>query len=153
MPEVFDVLGERDLFKLVEREWAEYREKPEKSTAQVMAILMILNHLREWIAPQYGPRNGQWPSDDTPEKTFSKQVYADSNFTVIRQLCNGTKHASLRLQTEAEFETYIDGSSPDVRLHLTDVPSGHLVDGKPVEEFIAPVFQMYSDWFARSNPS
>jgi hypothetical protein len=153
IPHIFDIGSAHDLFKLAEQHFMAYRDKPVKTTGDVILIVMIVNHLREWIAPKFEPTrqlpNGKlkWPTADTPEKRFSQKIYQNADFAVVRQLCNGTKHSKVMPSTKSHPLELV-GSSPDVKVVITGgVASGHLVDGRPFEDVIGPLMSEYRSWF------
>src|ERR1700738_3117979 len=89
----------------------------ERHTAEAISLVLMTNHLREWIAPDYNPdKNGHWRPDPpvTAEQKFSREVYEDPNCEVVRDLANGTKHAKERRRTGVQ---YASGG----RLHLGEV--------------------------------
>jgi hypothetical protein len=155
MPQIFDIESPQDLFDLVERRFKLYCEAVDKSPEDILFVIMIVNHLREWIAPDYNPRNGNWQKADSPEKYFSQKVYKDINFDVIRNLCNGTKHANKAPNTSIEYEPNIFAwkSVFAVRHIFRGVPLSYLVDGQPIESYVKPVMEMYREWFYRSVDS
>jgi hypothetical protein len=38
---------------VVERRFKDYCDDPEKRTEDIIVVIMIVNHLREWIAPGF----------------------------------------------------------------------------------------------------
>ena len=43
----------KDLFDIVEQKFGRYRSDSTKSAEDLILIIMIVNHLREWIAPGF----------------------------------------------------------------------------------------------------
>jgi hypothetical protein len=144
---LFDITGARDLFALLEQRFDHYCADPEKSTEDILLIIMVANHLREWIAPGFDPRRD---AADSPDKKLSKQVYEHPHFNLIRQLCNGAKHLARMPPTSTEYETNVLAWRDVLAVKdvFAGVPSGHLVDGQRVEQIIGPVMHMYREWFA-----
>ena len=151
MPQIFDIENAKDLFDVVEKRFKDYCGDPEKRTEDIIFIIMIVNHLREWIAPEFGPTSkDKCPDAKTDAEKFSRKLYDDTKFTVIRELCNGTKHAKKSPATTMEYETNILKWSNllAVKNIFKGVPYSHLVDGQPIETFIAPIVELYRAWFA-----
>jgi hypothetical protein len=158
MAQVFDISDATQFFGAIERCFQRYQSSREKSTEDLLFVVMGLNHLREWIAPEYKPKcgpdpnvDGSWPLTDTPEKEFSREVYRNDNHKIIRKVCNGTKHAKRISHTTAtEHERNVLAWSDF--LAVADVykgpPIAHLVDGYPVERYIEPLIALYRTWFA-----
>jgi hypothetical protein len=53
MSQTFDIDNAKDLFDVVERRFKDYCDDPEKRTEDIIVVIMIVNHLREWIAPGF----------------------------------------------------------------------------------------------------
>ena len=99
MMAIFDIETPERFFHLIEQRFIRYQANVVKPTEVLLFIIMGLNHLREWIAPQFEPISHNpltWPPANTPEKAFSKKVYEDADHKVIRALCNGVKHVKAR---------------------------------------------------------
>ncbi len=147
MARIFDIDGPRELFAMLDHRFRDYCDDDEKADEDVVAIVVWVNHLREWIAPGYEPKkkNGQcvWPKADTPEKLLSQEVYDHPSFKVVLDICNALKHhdgALLRIVTETKYENEEPG-----------IPSAHLVNGRPFEDYIEPVMAIYRRWFAQTT--
>lgn len=153
MPKVFDIESARDLFNMIEHRFKKYSSDPEKATEDILFVLMVASHLREWIAPGYDPKNGRWPKPTDHAQDFSRKIYEDENFAVIREICNGTKHARKIRATNTVYDENILGWSDflAVKDFLKGNPVCHVVGGRPVETFIEPVIEMYRKWFDDST--
>jgi hypothetical protein len=149
MPRIFDIENAQHLFDIVEHRFRCYRTNNEKSTEDIIAIIMILNHLREWIAPKYEPQASEWPPANSRAKQVSRHVYEHPSFAVIRELCNGTKHAKIMKSTSTEYDTNILASRDVVALRdiFRGVPVCHSVDGLPIEQHIELVMELYRKFF------
>ena len=117
---------------------------------QVLLIIFALNHLREWIAPDYNrSRSGQWKVTQKPSELFSREVYDLDSHKVIRQLCNGSKHLS-------KLDTGVAGSLPIDDWPAIDSvgnfddgpPTVHLVNGELVDDHINRLLGRYALWFS-----
>lgn len=141
----------RELFNVLKAKFSAYCGRPQKDGEDILLILMICNHLREWIAPKYHPNNGgTWPPAKTPAHIFSKSVFEHPKFSTIRNLCNGTKHASKTTGTEINYEPnmFAWANLLSVKNLLKGVPTAHIVDGQPIEDIVTPVIAKYEEWFA-----
>jgi hypothetical protein len=149
MPKIFDIEHAQHLFELVESRFQRYRDDDEKATEDVLSVLMMVNHLREWIAPNYNPERGIWPSTHSPAEQFSRRVYEHADFAVIRGLCNGTKHAKTIKGTATKYDPYLSRwpKISSVKSLIRGVPISHSVDGRPIEDHIEPVMALYREWF------
>ena len=151
MPSFFEIETARDLFNVLEMKLNAYCGRPQKDAEDILLILMICNHLREWIAPKYHPdQNHNWPPAKTPAQKLSKAVYDHPDFSIIRNLCNGTKHASKTKRTDINYEQnmFAWANLLAVKNLLKGVPTAHIVDGKPIEDIVKPVVAMYENWFS-----
>jgi hypothetical protein len=135
---------------MVEKWFKKYCDDSEKRTEDIIAIIMIVNHLREWISPGFGPDSSKnWPVAKTPADDVSRKVYEHPMFSTIRKLCNGTKHAKKVPVTATAYETdvYKWSNVYDVKDVYKGSPCRHLVDCRPVETFIEPIMELYRAWF------
>jgi hypothetical protein len=148
---IFDIDARR-LFAILKDEFKLWIEEGEHHPAEAISLVLMTNHLREWIAPGYNPKNGRWRPDPpvTPEQRFSREVYRHPNFKIVRAIANGTKHAK-----EASHSTSVK-YAPEGLLHLgsiagqeelTGIPREYLVDDQPPEEVLAPIIGLYGRWF------
>ncbi|MBI5120001.1 MAG: hypothetical protein HZA67_03280 [Rhodospirillales bacterium] len=149
MSGLFDLIDALAFFKSTQRRYESYRQGHIKSTEDLLYIILGLNHLREWIAPDYNKTKSKWPPADTAEKTFSKAVFENHDFGILRSLANGTKHA------KAVETGYAGGAPMDDWGDFDSVanvdkgpPTAHFVDERPIEELVAPVIQLYENWFS-----
>lgn len=154
---VFDIGDSRSFFASIERRYSGYIHCRCKSTEDLLFVIMGICHLREWIAPDFNPKNGRWDPCDTDEKSFSKEIYLTDSFDTIRRLCNTSKHFELRKErqpiTTVTFDSFVDDWPDFDSVASVDdgPPTSHVVDGYPVEKLIDDVLQRYRDWFSR-NP-
>jgi hypothetical protein len=151
----FDIESAKDLFDVAEQRFERYCAGSTKSAEDLILIIMIVNHLREWIAPGFGKKYDKksktwtWPVANSEAKKFSRKVYEHANFDLIRKLCNGTKHAKTVNKADTQYEENIF-AWPNlfaVKNIFRGVPVSHSVDGKPVDALISPIMEMYRDWF------
>lgn len=140
----------RNAFRTL-HEISELQDKGDRNVRfKVIQIIWILNHLREWICPENDGllAKGNRRKARTPEEHFFLSISREcSEFELIRQLANGTKHAHTepKVKTGAFTGIYADFNfaedSPQ-RLNL-------VANGKDlVREVIGPVLSFYKTrWF------
>ena len=148
---MFDIKSARDLFAMLRFRFEEYSSEVEKSTEDAIAIVLIANHLREWIAPHYNPSpNNKWRDAKTDAERFSRRVFENDDFAIVRALANGTKHLKASSRTGTKYSRTVKD------LHLGDVggqpimkgiPAAHFVNDRLLETVIGPVVKLYADWF------
>lgn len=148
---MFDIESARELFAMLRTRFGQYSEELEKSTEDAIFIVLIANHLREWIAPGYNPSNNNWPSAKTDAERFSRRVYEHSDFALVRALANGTKHLKNSSRTDT---MYFNNTMDDLRLGdvggqpiMKGIPAAHFVDDRLLETVIDPVMKLYGEWF------
>jgi hypothetical protein len=156
---IFDVIDARRLFVILKAEFEIWIQDREHHTAEAISLILMTNHLREWIAPGYNPdRKGRWRPDPpvTPEQRFSREVYNDPNFKIVRAIANGTKHAKERQESTPHSSSVKYAPGTEGLLHLgsvggeeifTGIPIEHLVDNQPLETVLAPIIDLYRRWF------
>lgn len=151
MAAFFDIESAKDLFEVVEQRFERYRSDSTKSAEDLILIVMIVNHLREWIAPGFkkNRKTGTWPVANSEAEKISRKIYEHPDFGSIRALCNGTKHASTVKKAETQYEGNIFAwpNLLAVKNIFRGVPVSHSVDGKPIDALISPIMEMYRDWF------
>jgi len=153
--EFFDIENAKDLFDVVEQRFKCYRSDSTKSAEDLILIIMIVNHLREWIAPDFkktydkNSKTWTWPVANSEAEKFSRKIYEHSDFDLIRKLCNGTKHAKTVKKAETQYEENIFAwpNLLAVKNIFRGVPVSHSVDGKPIDALISPIMEMYRGWF------
>jgi hypothetical protein len=152
-PRIFDIDGANELFSILDERFKQYCADTEKNTEDLIFIVMMATHLREWIAPKYGPKNGIWPVANSPAKEFSRKVYDQPNFSIIRQLCNGAKHAKSISSTGTRFEPNVWAWKNvwAIRNVWAGPPICHLVDDQPIESVLQPIMDLYRGWFKQAR--
>lgn len=149
---VFDIERPDQFFHSICSRYRKYQQPVQnggRTTEDIIYVIMGLNHLREWIAPESSAKKYR-PTCTDQEKQFSSTMYDDPNFTRLRHITNGTKH----LKVSNTVTTAVGGTSvdewPDWDAALdvdAGLPSEHLIDGEPARNVIDPVVAMYQEWF------
>lgn len=153
---MFDIESAAELFAMLRHRFEDYSTDDEKSTEDAIFIVLIANHLREWIAPNYGPSKNIWPPATTDAERFSRRVFENSNFSVVRKLANGTKH--LRQGPKTDTLYFGEAATGDIPRNmqigliagqpvLKGLPAAHFVDDQLLEDVIGPVIDLYAEWF------
>jgi hypothetical protein len=153
---MFDIQSADELFAMLRERFEQYRADKEKGTEDAFFMILGSNHLREWIAPGYKcsgkGKDRRWPAAKDEAQHFSRQMYENENFTIVRKLANGIKH--LRASTTTTLD--LDGTEGVAVIGhiggkkiLKAIPASHYVDGKDLAEVLEPVMELYATWFER----
>lgn len=150
---MFNIQTPKDYFYHIKNSIEKYKSDKEKKIERLFFIINGLNHLREWIAPNYNPyfKNEDENPPKNKEQIFSKNIYDLSEHKIIRKICNGFKH--LKKQTKELNTSY--NSNVDEWENVDDIldvdtgsPSNYFVDNKNILEFIEEIAKYYEDkWF------
>lgn len=150
---MFDIQTPNDYFYIIKNSIENYKMEKEKKIERLFFIINGLNHLREWIAPNYKLylKNGKENLPKTEEEIFSKNIYNLSEFTTIREVCNGLKHLkSQNKKLKTFYNSNVDDWSDVDAILNVDLgsPSDYYVDDKNIIEIIEEVAKYYEDkWF------
>ncbi|MEN9490549.1 MAG: hypothetical protein RJA63_998 [Pseudomonadota bacterium] len=155
----FDIDTPEKFFALLERRHKDL-QGPTKDTADLMLLIMGLNHLREWIAPGYKPFNKDRTLKPRPPGTaeeLSWKIAQLAEFNTLRLLCNHNKHTkndlARKLQTQYDAPLMSQwGKLSDVSTLSDGPPTDYLIDDENVLDAIKTVLDFYrSEWFSRSK--
>lgn len=107
---------------------------------------MGLNHLREWIAPDYDHKK---PATN-PCEVFYNTIYNEQSFKIINALCNRNKHLMTDIKTSSVHNLPFDEWT-DID-YVRDFDKGpatdYFVDDKNIIEVIDEVVKFYqTNWF------
>ena len=86
-----------------------------------------------------------WDDTRNPNETFSRKVYETPAFSTIRALCNGTKHATSRIETTTTYGLTL-GQWDDlasIRSIAKGPASGFWVEGTPIDDIVEAVLEEY----------
>lgn len=148
MNDIFDIKSSEEFFSSVLRIYDRYQRSNEKDIEDLLYVLMGLNHLREWIAPRYKPKT----QPSKPEEAFSKEIYSLPSFTIIRSLCNRTKHMTKVIATASSHDIPFDDWTDIDAVRNFDLgpASKYLVNERDVIEILDDVIAFYkAKWFER----
>lgn len=149
---LFD-LSPEEFFYTLEQTLKRFRSDVAKERSDLFYLLVGLHHLREWIAPGY-----DWKKPPTQAcEHFHHDVYALSEWKILNDLCNRTKHLSIRKVYLNESVGYGLPMSQwprfsDVVQFSKGPPSGFYVDGRDIGDIFDVVINFYRDhWFLRTE--
>jgi len=143
----YDLESPEQLFALLRSVADTFTSTRGKPTQDLLFLVFGLTHLREWIAPDYDPKQ----SPATPEEKFYQQIFGLAEFKILQALCNRSKHMSpSQSAMGALYGGRID-DWPDVD-SVTDFdrgpPIAYFVDGHDVADIIRTVIKFYDEnWF------
>lgn len=159
---IFDVKTSEDYFYHIQRSIDKYKLDTSKNIERLFFIINGLNHLREWIAPNYQQFSYVCKQDSKVKKVnepkneaeiFSKNIYDLSEYTIIREVCNGIKHLRKQRKTlETSYNLNVDAwpNFDDIQSVDAGAPSDFFVDSINIIEFIEKVTRYYDEkWFHR----
>lgn len=152
----FDIDTPELFFALLERKHRDLRGTT-KDTADLMLLVMGLNHLREWIAPNYKPRKNDLlqPKPSALPEIFSWSIDQLPEFKTLRSLCNHNKHIKNSLTTKLKTQygaPLMSWESLGAVSRLGNgPPTDYFVDDQSVLDAIEIVLNYYrTEWFDRT---
>jgi hypothetical protein len=154
---IFDIYSPEEFICSINKTWENYKRDKQKSVESLLYVIMGLNHLREWIAPgynlQYKTGNKYWKTPANDAESFSKAIYNNNSFKIIRNLCNKTKHLKqMKVYTLSYHEVpFDDWSDIDAVRNWDKGPaSAYFVDDINIIDIIDKVIGFYqTEWFKK----
>ena len=150
---MFDVQTPEEYFFHIQQSITNYQKSKNKSIERLFFILNGLNHLREWIAPNYKPK---YPAQNKGEDFFNL-IWKFEQFKTINELCNGTKHFDCApANTKGIYGLPIDewDSVDDVQNFDEGPPIAFTLNGIDVLIYIREVLDFYEhEWFSKMGRS
>lgn len=148
----FDINSDEAFFRSLERATLKFRLSKVKDTANVLYLLMGVNHLRDWICPGFNAKE-QVPT--TPEQHFYVAIYGLPEFKIVNSLCNRSKHMGrMPYKLEASYGAMVS-EYPDIDSLFgfeNGPPLGYLVDGRDLIEIIEVALRYYrTEWYEKSH--
>jgi hypothetical protein len=148
----FDINSDEAFFHSLERAALKFRLPKIKDTANVLYLLMGVNHLRDWICHGF---NAKEQAPATPEQHFYVAIYDLPEFKIVNSLCNRSKHMGrMPYQLEARYGAMVS-EYPDIGSLFSfenGPPLGYFVDGRDLIEIINVVLRFYrSEWYEKSR--
>ena len=149
---MFNIQTPKDYFYHIKNSIEKYKSDKEKKIERLFFIINGLNHLREWIAPNYDYND----KAENDAQIFYNDIFKNSKyFKNINNICNGIKH--LKPQNK-KLKTFYN-SNVDEWKNIDDIldvdigsPSDYFVDNKNILELIEEVTEYYENhWFRKIN--
>jgi len=149
---IFDIDSAASFFAAIKRRHAVYLSPLQnrgQTTEDLLFVIMGLNHLREWIAPESGPTKYIPNRSSEEEQNFSTTIYENPNHEIVREICNATKHFK-SITTTTTHGALIDDwhNIDDVAEFDKGPPTGHSINGEPIEDLLSPLVELYEQWFS-----
>lgn len=149
MSGIFDLKTSKDFFSTILRIYDRYQQSNAKDVEDLLYVLMGLNHLREWIAPEYSYKTAA----KRPEEIFYNEIWETPSFQIINSLCNRSKHLNMISETTSSSHGIPVDDWPDwdaVRNFDLGPASKYLVEGQDIVEIINDIIAFYrTKWFER----
>lgn len=142
----YDIESSQQLFDLLKTAAKNFSSSKGKRTQDLLFLVFGLTHLREWIAPDYDPKN----IPVLPEEKFYQEIFDIDEFNILRSLCNRSKHmvcsdSAMGALYGANISDWPDIDS--VRDFGRGPPIAYFVDGQDVEDILRVVIRHYEKWF------
>jgi hypothetical protein len=145
---MFDIKAPENYFYHIKNSIEKYKLDTNKKIERLFFIINGLNHLREWIAPNYDFNN----KAENDAQKFYNDIYVKSKyFKDINNICNGIKHLkSQNKKLKTSYNSNVDEWENVDNILDVDIgiPSDYYVDDKNIIEIIEEVAKYYEDkWF------
>ena len=143
----FDIQSAEQLFHLLKSIANTFTSSKAKRAQDLLLLVFGLTHLREWIAPDFDPRQ----PPQTPEQQFYQDIYELAEFKVLQSLCNRSKHMIATNTVMGTLHESTIDDWPDVDSVLDfdrGHPTAYSVDNRDVEDVVKTVIRFYDvGWF------
>jgi hypothetical protein len=135
-----------------------YKVTRAKRIQDALFLIMGVTHLREWIAPGYRPtfsNNQPSPTPSNKAESFYIEIFENSDFKIVKGLCNRAKHLSRRCvatnYTHGLNFDEIDCPIDDVLANFDEgPPTGFFVEDMEIGEILNRLLDEYRHkWFDR----
>lgn len=143
---IFNIHSAEEFYDSIRYALERYQKSPAKKVETLFFIVMGLNHLREWIAPDYNHK----AEPTTPEEKFYNDIFYNKDFKTIKALSNGSKH--LQAGPKTTYESGLPISEwPDMgslKSISEGPPSAFYVKNEEISIILERVLNFYSArWF------
>ncbi|CAM3619175.1 hypothetical protein [Thalassospira profundimaris] len=160
---VFDIRTAEAFFTSAVNAYKRYHSADEnrKSTQDILYVVMVLAHLREWIAP--GENFGKGAIAKNAAHQFGIDLFNECPaFVDLLGLCNGTKHTkppptevggSLNIDDWLSVDDVHDFDNGPATFHVlySERGKGKITVGFDVCDLIEDVIKRYDTWFGRDS--
>ncbi len=146
--EFIGLKSSKDLFGFIEKIYSEFCSAPTET--QFLALIFLLNHLRDWISGGIGWQKIKHIRKDqrNAEQNFYEEIYNIPEFIdILNPLCNGIKHFKIEIVTESisGFRTGIGRSGDSLSSKY------FLINGTDSRNIFEKVLQKYRDYFTSNG--
>jgi hypothetical protein len=160
---LFDIRTAEAFFASAVSKFKKYQDptKQTKSTEDLLYIIMVLAHLREWIAPGF-EFSKEAVAQDSAQQFGIDLFNTCPAFKDLKAICNATKHFNT-IQTTAsgglnidEWESFDDVLSFDngpATDHFIQTKRGNLTVEFYVSDLVETVIAKYEEWFSQAKES
>ncbi len=144
---LFDIESSDQLFYLLKLVAKRFTTARAKRPEDMLLLVFGLTHLREWVAPDYSPKQ----QAVTPSERFYQAIFELEEFKVLQALCNRSKHmcATDSAMGALHGGPIDDWSDVDSVLNFDHGPPlAYFVDGRDMDDVVRTVVNFYEDrWF------
>ncbi|KJE36061.1 hypothetical protein UF64_08265 [Thalassospira sp. HJ] len=158
---VFDIRSAEAFFNSGVNAYKRYQSADEsrKSTQDILYVVMVLTHLREWIAP--GKKFGKGAIAEDAAHQFGIDLFEEcAAFRDLQGLCNGTKHSQaprtevgggLNIDDWPNVDDVLNFDNRPPTYHILATQRGKVRVDYDVCELIEGVIKRYDKWFGRDS--
>lgn len=158
---IFNLASAEDFFLSLKIALVKYRKSTVKELEVALFLVMGVNHLREWIAPDYDPRpDGRGRPKNTPKNAAERFYVAifDGDFKLVNQLCNRSKHlkkidARTGLEGGLNIDEWPDSVDDLIGGFDQGPPTAFLVNEQDIGDVLERILNRYEkEWFGLQTP-
>lgn len=144
---LFDIESPDQLFYLLKLVAKRFTTAHTKRPEDLLLLVFGLTHLREWVAPDYSPKQRAVTSSER----FFQEIFDLDEFKVLQALCNRSKHMCTTDSAMGALSggPIDDWSDVDSVLNFDRGPTlAYFVDGRDMDDVVRTVVNFYEDrWF------
>ena len=149
---VFDIISANDFFSEIEIAFNRLNTSKSKRVADLLFVILGLNHLREWIAPGFkDARKRRSPANDA--ERFFELIFDNDDWKNVNMICNQAKHNGSVPTLCVKYGLDVDDWEcvDDVSNSDCGPPTGFTVDGQDIEPILERLSDFYRmNWFQRT---
>lgn len=156
---VFDIASAEAFFSSAVSKFKQYQASDNsiKSTQDILYVIMVLAHLREWIAP--GKRFSNEVVATSAAHQFGIDLYNQCPaYKDLLGICTATKHSKptstdvgggLNIDDWPNFDDVLSFDNGPATSHVVYTKRGNITVGYDVCDLIEQVIKEYAIWFGR----
>ena len=150
--EIFGIQSPAHLFSEVDTALSEFQTPKGTTFRNLFFLLSALNHLREWIAPEYRHTS----TANTPNEVFFNSIHDSCpEWRLVNSLCNGLKHFDPIAHSTSDNASPLLGHFASMS-SVTSLEHGHpqkfTVEGRDAIEILEAVRHYYAkSWFEKQS--